>query len=229
MAPDQSRDSRKCVCKEIRFMKKNHGQSCSNQTNSNSFTNKESLVLLRKEILKTQLERATTLHCSEVEITHKEHYLWSPSAVIGQIEVLTNVVRNPRGKGGIVKWGAGEPITNKSRVWREGFKRDKFIHIFTLIWYVTFSTCYNLKGMFHMITMLTSKTHIDITEYKNPFKYLKTNPCYPILAPFCILKISVISKNSCLTIQKRPLTIQKKVPGNAKKNIPDSCPPDLYS
>ena len=42
----------------------------------------------------------------------------------------------------------------------------------------------SLKGMVHMIKMLTSIAHIDIGEYKPPFKYFKTTPFTPTLLLF---------------------------------------------
>ena len=61
-----------------------------------------------------------------------------------------------------------------------------------------------------MITMLTSIAHIAIGENKNSFKYLETKTNYPVLPPFCSLKVSVRSSKNCLAIPK-------KMPDNPKK------------
>ena len=59
----------------------------------------------------------------------------------------------------------------------------------------------HLKGIVHVITMLTSLGHIDIGEYKKPFEYMKITPLYPVLTPFCTLKISVRSQKRCLNVR----------------------------
>ena len=53
---------------------------------------------------------------------------------------------------------------------------------------------FDLKGMVHMITMLTYIAQIYMGEYKNPLKCPETTPCYPVLASFCTLIISVRSQ-----------------------------------
>ena len=51
---------------------------------------------------------------------------------------------------------------------------------------------YLFKGMFHMITMLTSMAYIDIREYQKTFKYPKTS----IVALFWLLLTQKIGMRS---------------------------------
>ena len=67
-----------------------------------------------------------------------------------------------------------------------------------------------IKGIVHMITMLTSIAHILTLEGKKNFKCLETNT----VTPFWLILYPQLSMRS----QKSCLTIQKKMPNNPKKS-----------
>ena len=80
-----------------------------------------------------------------------------------------------------------------------------------------------------MITMLTSIAQIDIRMFKNPFKYLQTNPVILLLLICVPSKISVRSKISCLTIPKNMPDHPKKRYLTIPKKMPDNCVGDMCS